>query len=96
MNKKVFSLCLGAVLLLLASCSGGYSSKEIDGVEFTGEGVFGDVPYICMDFLKEFNESFKAKVLDGSVTEAEREELREDCRSRYEEIKKKEIVNVPF
>lgn len=34
--------------------------------------------------------------LDGSVTEAEREELREDCRSRYEEIKKKEIVNVPF
>ena len=54
MNKKVFSLCLGAVLLLLASCSGGYSSKEIDGVEFTGEGVFGDVPYICMDFLKEF------------------------------------------
>ena len=32
MNKKVFSLCLGAVLLLLASCSGGYSSKEIDGV----------------------------------------------------------------
>ena len=43
MNKKVFSLCLGAVLLLLASCSGGYSSKEIDGVEFTGEGVFGDM-----------------------------------------------------
>ena len=39
MNKKVFSLCLGAVLLLLASCSGGYSSKEIDGVEFTEMGA---------------------------------------------------------
>ena len=75
MNKKVFRLCLGAVLLLLASCSGGYSSKEIDGVEFTGEGVFGDVPYICMDFLKEFNESFKAKVLDGSVTEQKEKNL---------------------
>ena len=61
MNRKVFSLCLGTVLFLLASCSGGYSSKEIDGVEFTGKGVFGDVPYICMDFLKEFNGETKEK-----------------------------------
>lgn len=61
MNKKVFSLCLGAVLLLLASCSGGYSSKEIDGVEFTGEGVFGDVPYICMDFRKSLMSLLKQK-----------------------------------
>lgn len=96
MNKKVFSLCLGAILLLLASCSGGYSSKEIDGVEFTGEGVFGDVPYICMDFLKEFNENIKEKALNGKLPEEEREKLREDCRSRYEEIKKKETIKVPF
>ena len=96
MNRKVFSLCLGTVLFLLASCSGGYSSKEIDGVEFTGKGVFGDVPYICMDFLKEFNGETKEKAKTGTLTDAEREELREDCRSRYEEIKKKEIVNVPF
>jgi len=96
MTKKVFCLCLGIVLLLLASCSGGYSSKEIDNVEFTGEGVFGDVPYICMDFLKEVNGPLQAKILDGSLTDAEREKLRADCRSRYEEIKKKEIINVPF
>ena len=89
MNKKVFSLCLGAVLLLLASCSGGYSSKEIDGVEFTGEGVFGDVPYICMDFLKEFNKSFKAKVLDLAMSEINE---KTDMNVEYTQIKKGRVV----
>lgn len=93
--KKIFMLGM-LMMFLLASCSGGYSSKEIDGVEFTGEGVFGDVPYICMDFLKGFNENIKEKALKGKLTEDERIELREDCRSRYEEIKKKENINVPF
>ena len=79
--KKFF--LLGILMpLILISCSESFSSKEIDGVEFTGKGVFGDIPYICVDYLKEFN--------------TDRENAISSCQSRYETIKEKENLSIPF
>ena len=51
MNKKVFSLCLGAVLLLLASCGGSETGH------FNGNGVFGKIPELMMSGV-ELNKKY--------------------------------------
>lgn len=33
--------------MLLASCKGEFSPQEVDGYQFTGDGIFGDAPYLC-------------------------------------------------
>ncbi len=55
MNKKVFSLCLGAVLLLLASCG-----KSETG-QFNGDGMFGKIPELLMPGVELYKKYMKEK-----------------------------------
>lgn len=54
--KKITSLLTLLTVLLLASCKGEFSSQKIGETEFTGDGIFGDLPYICAHHAALMNE----------------------------------------
>lgn len=48
MKKGVLTMLVLGAAALMASCGNDkFIPREIDGVEFTGDGIFGDIPYIA-------------------------------------------------
>ena len=62
-----------AAMVLLASCGGSKSSPEaIEGYEFTGDGIFGNLPYAVAHCDYNYNQIIEGLVKDGI------------CRSKYD------------
>lgn len=54
MIKNYFFVILAAVTMLLVSCGNSQTTpQEIDGVEFTGNGLLGNFPYMMARYDSE-------------------------------------------
>ena len=54
MIKNYFFVILAAVTMLLVSCGNSQTTpQEIDGVEFTGNGLLGNFPYMMAHYDSE-------------------------------------------
>ncbi len=93
-------LVLG-VAALMASCGNGkFTPREIDGVEFTGEGIFGDIPCIAaVHNIEGFELDKEMKQSGLSAEERKKKDMAfsEEYHTAFEDaIKRIDGKEIPF
>lgn len=81
MKKTITTLLAFLMLVLVASCGGHLKPQEIGGYDFTGKGVFGDVPYLLAYHALSKMTSDYESVDDDVILESihKRDSFRVEC-----------------
>ena len=94
--QTIIMCSIGAGTLI--SCAGEFSPKSVDGYEFTGDGVFGNIPYISASQMSQERARSGIFYIDPATKSpraSDIDAILEYQKNVKEEVSKKDSIDVP-